>query len=58
MISNQFPIRLTFKIGTLSNDFVAQNANGETIVYVRQKLLKLIEIFLCAYQSRVTIKAW
>jgi len=43
MISNQFPIRLTFKIGTLSNDFVAQNANGETIVYVRQKLLKLIE---------------
>jgi len=43
MNANQFPVKLTFKIGTLSNDFVAQDANGNTIVYVRQKLLKLIE---------------
>lgn len=39
----QFPVKLTFKIGTLSNDFVAQDVAGSTIVYVRQKLLKLIE---------------
>jgi uncharacterized protein YxjI len=62
MISNQFPIRLTFKIGTFSNDFVAQNANGETIVYVRQKLLKLIEqvdVFESEAQSELlyTIRA-
>ena len=43
MNANQFPVKLTFKIGTLSNDFVAQDATGNTIVYVRQKLLKLIE---------------
>lgn len=43
MNSIQFPVNLTFKIGTLSNDFVAQDAAGNTIVYVRQKLLKLIE---------------
>lgn len=43
MNSIQFPVKLTFKIGTLSNDFVAEDATGNTIVYVRQKLLKLIE---------------
>jgi uncharacterized protein YxjI len=43
MNSIQFPVSLTFKIGTLSNDFIAQDAAGNTIVYVRQKLLKLIE---------------
>ncbi len=39
----QFPVKLRFKIGTIANDFVAENVNGETIFYVRQKLLKLIE---------------
>jgi uncharacterized protein YxjI len=39
----QFPLDLTFKITTLSNDFVAQDANGQTVAYVRQKMLKLIE---------------
>jgi hypothetical protein len=39
----QFPLSLTFKITTLSNDFVAQDANGKTVAYVRQKLLKLYE---------------
>ena len=43
MNSIQFPVSLTFKIGTLSNDFIAQDAAGNTVVYVRQKLLKLIE---------------
>ena len=39
----QFPLNLTFKIGTLSNDFVIADANGMAIAYVRQKMLKLIE---------------
>lgn len=43
-----FPIELTFKIGTIANDFVAQDATGSTVAYVRQKMFKLkedIEIF-------------
>jgi len=43
MNSPQFPLSLTFKISTLSNDFVAQDANRITVAYVRQKMLKLIE---------------
>jgi hypothetical protein len=39
----QFPINLTFNIGTLSNDFSATDANGHTIAYVKQKLFKLKE---------------
>ncbi len=39
----QFPIQLTFNIGTLSNDFSAVDANGRTLVYVKQKLFKLKE---------------
>jgi hypothetical protein len=38
-----FPLKLTFKIGTLANDFVAQDVNGNTVAYVRQKMLRLIE---------------
>ena len=43
MNSLQFPLNLTFKIGTLSNDFVIKDANEMTIGYVRQKMLKLVE---------------
>jgi uncharacterized protein YxjI len=39
----QFPIQLTFNIGTLSNDFSAVDANGRTMAYVKQKLFKLKE---------------
>lgn len=39
----QFPLDLTFKIGTLSNDFVLKDANESTVAYVRQKMLKLVE---------------
>jgi len=39
----KFPLDLTFKIGTLSNDFVIKDANEMTIGYVRQKMLKLVE---------------
>lgn len=43
MNSLNFPLNLTFKITTLSNDFTAQDANGNTVAYVRQKILKLLE---------------
>jgi uncharacterized protein YxjI len=43
MNSLNFPLNLTFKITTLSNDFTAQDANGNTVAYVRQKMLKLME---------------
>jgi hypothetical protein len=39
----KFPLDLTFKIGTLSNDFVIKDANEMTVGYVRQKMMKLIE---------------
>ncbi len=39
----QFPIQLTFNIGTFGNDFVAKDSNGNTIASVRQKMLKLID---------------
>lgn len=43
-----FPVELTFKIGTLANDFIAKDATGSTVGYVRQKMFKLkedIEVF-------------
>lgn len=43
MNSMQFPLQLTFKVTTLSNDFVATDATGNTIAYVRQKMLRLLE---------------
>lgn len=39
----QYPLMFEFKIGTLSNDFVAKDAAGKTLVYVRQKMFKLKE---------------
>jgi len=38
-----YPLNFTFKIGTLANDFVAKDANGQTVAYVRQKMFKLKE---------------
>jgi hypothetical protein len=43
MNSLKFPLDLTFKISTFSNDFVAKDNNGNTVAYVRQKMLKLLE---------------
>lgn len=39
----QYPLKLTFKIGTLANDFIIEDSSGQTLGYVRQKLLKLID---------------
>jgi len=41
-----FPITFQFKIGTLANDFVATDASGQTVAYVRQKLFKLKEAIM------------
>ncbi len=43
MNSIQFPLSLTFKISTLSNDFITQDVNGQTLAYVKQKMFKFIE---------------
>ncbi len=62
MASFQFPITFLFKISTLSNDFTATDANGQTVAYVRQKLFKLkeaINIYTDSTRSKeiYTIKA-
>jgi uncharacterized protein YxjI len=38
-----FPLSLKFNVATFANDFVAKDANGTTISYVKQKMFKLIE---------------
>ena len=38
-----YPLNFEFKISTLSNDFIAKDSQGNTIAYVRQKMLKLKE---------------
>ncbi|AXT62874.1 hypothetical protein D1816_21875 [Aquimarina sp. AD10] len=39
----QFPIKFTFNITTLANDFTAKDASGKTVAYVKQKMFKLKE---------------
>lgn len=43
MNSLRFPLQFTFRITTLSNDFTATDAAGNTIAYVRSKLFRLFE---------------
>jgi uncharacterized protein YxjI len=38
-----FPLSFQFRISTFSNDFVAKDADGRTIAYVKQKMFKLTE---------------
>lgn len=38
-----FPLTFTFKLGTISNDFIATDNTGSTIAYVRAKVFKLKE---------------
>ena len=38
-----FPITFEFKLGTLSNDFIAKDASDKTIAYVKQKMFRLKE---------------
>lgn len=58
----KFPLSLKFKIGTLANDFVIEDANSSTLAYVRQKMFKFIEevqVFTDTSKSELqfTIKA-
>lgn len=51
-----YPITFRFKIGTLANDFVATDANGQTVAYVRQKMFKLKEaIMVYTNESKSTL---
>lgn len=43
MSSFEYPLEFTFKIGTIANDFVAKDATGKTVAYVKQKMFKLKE---------------
>ncbi|MEM7369706.1 MAG: hypothetical protein AAF587_13970 [Bacteroidota bacterium] len=53
----KFPLHFTFKISTLSNDFVAKDAEERTIAYVRQKMLKLIdEVLVYKDESKSEVK--
>lgn len=53
----QFPINFSFKIGTLANDFNATDANGQTVAYVRQKMLKFIEeVVVYSNDSKTEVK--
>jgi len=52
-----YPLNFTFKIGTLSNDFTAKDANNQTVAYVRQKLFKLKEkVVVYSDESKTTEK--
>lgn len=58
----KFPVSFEFKISTLSNDFIAKDADGQILGYVRQKMFKLkedIQIFTNESKQDVlyTIKA-
>ena len=41
-----FPVTFTFKISTFVNDFIAKDANGIVIAYVKQKMFKFKEDIL------------
>ena len=54
-----YPINFQFNITTFSNDFVAKDANGNTIAYVKQKMFKLkedINIYNDETKSKVNYK--
>lgn len=39
----QFPLEFKFIITTFSNDFIARDANGIVVAYIKQKMFKFIE---------------
>ncbi len=55
----QFPVKFVFNITTLSNDFTAKDASGNTVAYVKQKMFKLkedIAIYEDEKKSKVNFK--
>jgi len=56
MTNLNFPIQLTFNIGTLSNDFTARDTDSRTVAFVKQKLFKLKEdISIYADESKAEL---
>jgi len=56
MKSIQFPVSLKFHISSISNDFTATDAMGNTLAYVRQKMFKFkeeIQVFNDKSRSKV-----
>ena len=52
----RYPLKLSFKITTLANDFTVTDASGQIVAYVRQKLLKLrehIEVYADESKSKI-----
>ncbi len=41
-----YPLTFSFKLTTLANDFVAKDATGKTVAYVRQKMFRLKEAIM------------
>jgi uncharacterized protein YxjI len=55
MTKLEFPIHFDFKITTLSNDFTATDASGNTVAFVKQKMFKLKED-ISIYESEAKAK--
>jgi len=54
-----FPIKFRFQITTLSNDFIAKDANDTTFAYVKQKMFKFkedISVYNDKSKSKVNFK--
>lgn len=52
----QFPLKLSFKVTTLANDFVVKDANNTTISYVKQKLFKFVdEVTVYSNESKTNV---
>lgn len=59
MQSLQFPITFSFKLTSLANDFIARDARGQVVGYVRQKMFKFkedIEVFSDENRSRLNYR--
>ncbi len=55
----QFPIKFSFKVTSLANDFNATDATGKNIAYVRQKMFKFkedIEVFNDESRTKVNYR--
>ena len=50
----KFPLHFSFNIGTLSSDFTAKDAGGNTVAYVKQKMFKLKEAITIYSNSNKT----
>lgn len=53
----EFPVKFEFKITTFSNDFIATDAHGVSIAYVKQKMFKFKEdIVIYSNETKASIE--